>query len=61
MEKKLDVANTAIKWTLDQTIGSWLNNLAFLIGITAIRGGTLVDCVNAVNLVKVVYPALQQC
>ena len=52
VEAKLNIPNTIIKFCLDQTVGSALNTGGFLVGITALKGGTIEDCVNALQTVR---------
>ncbi|KAK4550733.1 hypothetical protein LTR36_000312 [Oleoguttula mirabilis] len=40
-KKKLNLANTAIKFSLDQTIGAAANTVLFIAGIALLRGHTL--------------------
>ena len=54
VEQPLNVRNTVIKFLLDQTFGAVGNNAGFLLGITAIRGGSWDDCMNALNTVSAV-------
>jgi hypothetical protein len=48
----LDVGNIAKKVLVDQTIGTLLNNAAFLFGITIIRGASLGDAMQVVHQVS---------
>lgn len=48
VEQKLDVKNTAIKITIDQTIGAAVNTCLFLVILKVLRGGSLVECVETV-------------
>ena len=57
VEHKLHVTNTVIKWLLDQTAGSWANNVAFVVVLTAIRGGGMEACLSAVRSVGFVFTA----
>ncbi|MCJ1314999.1 hypothetical protein MMC15_000313 [Xylographa vitiligo] len=49
VEQKLDLRNTAIKFTLDQTAGAALNTSLFLFIIKLLRGGSPVDCLEAIR------------
>ncbi|MCJ1476095.1 hypothetical protein MMC13_004760 [Lambiella insularis] len=49
VERKLDVTNTAIKVTIDQTIGAAMNTCLFLIILKVLRGGSLVECMEVVH------------
>lgn len=49
---KLDLANLAKKFLLDQTLGALVNNAGFVIGITLIRGGSFADASAALNAVS---------
>ena len=55
MEQKLDLKNTAIKFGLDQTFGALFNNSAFLVAIRLMRGGSIEDCVAALQNVSSAY------
>ena len=52
VEKKLDITNTLTKFLLDQSLGAGLNTIAFLIVVTALKGGALEACVDAVRTVR---------
>ncbi|MCJ1387392.1 hypothetical protein MMC18_000235 [Xylographa bjoerkii] len=56
VEKKLDLRNTAIKFTLDQTVGAAINTGLFLVIIKLLRGGSPNNCVEAVR--EVLYPTV---
>lgn len=49
--KKLNIKNTAIKFSLDQTFGAVINNLLFIIGIGALRGRPVLDIAASVKSV----------
>jgi hypothetical protein len=51
-EKKLDVKNTAIKFLLDQSVGSLFNTVAFIAGMAAIRGANMGTIMSAVQNVS---------
>ena len=50
--KKLNIKNTAIKFSLDQTLGAAVNNVLFIAGIGALRGKSLADIVASVQSVS---------
>ena len=52
MEKSLDVRNTATKFIFDQTLGASYNTIAFLAGLTAMRGGGLGGCITVIRQVN---------
>jgi len=54
-EQKLDKKNTAIKFALDQTVGATVNNILFLGLISALRGRSLVGCVQKIAEVGLAY------
>ena len=58
VEQKLNVKNTAIKFLLDQTVGAVGNNAGFLLGITAIRGGSWDECMLALKAVSLSIQSL---
>jgi len=54
--KKLDVKNTAIKFFLDQSVGSLFNTVAFIAGMAAIRGANTSAIISAVQNVSCLVP-----
>lgn len=50
--KKLDVKNTAIKFFLDQSVGSLFNTVAFIAGMAAIRGANMSQIISTVQNVS---------
>ncbi|MCJ1397303.1 hypothetical protein MMC11_000495 [Xylographa trunciseda] len=53
VEQKLDLRNTAIKFTLDQTVGAALNTSLFLVIIRLLRGGSPRDTTAAFSAFSV--------
>ena len=51
-EQKLNKKNTAIKFVLDQTVGATVNNILFLGLISALRGKSLVGCIEKTTQVR---------
>ncbi|TVY46324.1 hypothetical protein LOCC1_G008477 [Lachnellula occidentalis] len=47
LEPKLSLQNTAIKFTLDQTIGATINTLIFSLFVAGFKGATVEQAVNA--------------
>jgi len=56
-EQRLNKKNTAIKFTLDQTVGATVNNIMFLGLISALRGKSLFGCFEKISEVS---PACDQ-
>lgn len=54
--KKLNVKNTAIKFALDQTLGAFINNAMFIIGVGLLKGQSL-DLVTAALYSVCVHPS----
>ena len=50
--KKLNIKNTAIKFSLDQTLGAVFNNVLFIAGIGALRGESLIKIIANVRSVS---------
>ena len=53
IEQKLNVNNLILKVVIDQVVGGAANTILFLFLITAVRGGSLVECTEAVRWVSV--------
>ena len=52
IEQKLDVKNTFLKLVIDQVVGGAANTVVFLVLITAVRGGSVIDCTDVVRVVR---------
>lgn len=51
-KKKLNIKNTAIKFSLDQTLGAVFNTVLFIAGIGALRGEGLGKIISSVRSVS---------
>ena len=58
IEKGIDIPNTLIKFLLDQTLGAAVNTIAFLVVVTALKGGSWGDCIDIVKTVRPFIAAL---
>ena len=52
IERKLDVKNTVLKLIIDQVVGGAANTILFLTLITAVRGGSVGECIAAARVVS---------
>lgn len=49
VEKKLNIRNTVTKVLIDQTLGAAVNTAAWLMGVRALRGASLEECIGLVR------------